>query len=204
MPRPLVRSAPTPRSPQRPQTPRCSAAIPQLAPPYPLLPRKAFSTHRFGRRPHEEIVAGSLQLMKEVRAAGAQEEFQAALTALDTGDCKKAVTEAHKSVESTMKCVLQKQTGNVGGLLAEVVKSGIVPQYYQEFLAHFQKLALGAVKERNLPGRGHGQGAEPQEVSPGLARFALHLAGAINVFLIERWLETKGDQEPEEDDDIPF
>lgn len=155
---------------------------------------------------HEEIVAGALRLMAEAGAAGAQEEFQAALAALSSGDCKKAVTEAHKSVESTMKCVLEKQTGNFGGLLAEVVKSGIVPQYYQEFLVHFQKLALGAVKERNLPGRGHGQGAEPQEVSPGLARFALHLAGAINVFLIERWLETKSDQEPEDedDDDIPF
>jgi Domain of unknown function (DUF7014) len=157
---------------------------------------------------HQEVVAGAVRLMGEVHAAGAQEEFQAALAALDSGDFKKAVTEAHKSVESTMKCVLERQTGNFGGLLADVVKSGIVPEYYREFLAHFQKLALGAVKERNLPGRGHGQGAEPQEVTPGLARFALHLAGAINVFLLERWLETKRETEEEtpsvDDDEIPF
>jgi hypothetical protein len=152
---------------------------------------------------HEEIVAGSLHLMEEVRAAGAQEEFQDALAAFDSGDFKKAVTEAHKSVESTMKCVLERQTGNFGGLLAAVVKSGIVPEYYKEFLTHFQKLALGAVKERNLPGRGHGQGAETQDVSPALAHFALHLAGTINVFLLERWLEAKGEAEPEHDD-VPF
>lgn len=43
-------------------------------------------------------------------------------------------------------------------------------------------------------------------VTPALARFALHLAGTINVFLLERWLEAEKATVPENpfDDEMPF
>lgn len=140
---------------------------------------------------HDEIQAGTLRLMKENQAEGAIEEFQNAVGFLNSGECKQAVIEAHKSVESTMKCVLETQHANFGTLLAAIIKSDIVPNYYEEFLKHFERLCLGAVKERNLPGRGHGQGVETKEVTPALAQFAIHLAGAINHFLLARWIEAK-------------
>jgi len=160
---------------------------------------------------HTEVIANSVRLMGEARAIGAQEEFQAALSSLQAGDFKNAVTEAHKSVESVMKTVLETDVHEpFGKLLGRVVKSGIVPQYYEDFLTHFKKLALGVVKERNQPGTGHGQGKNPRELTRGLAQFTVHLAASVNLFLIERWLESRTEtREPEEElvlveDDIPF
>ncbi len=132
---------------------------------------------------HDEVVAGTLRLLTETHASGAQEEFQNAVQALQAGETKQAIVEAHKSIESVMKAVLGVDTHiTFGGLLAELIKSELLPEYYDEFMIHFEKLALGAVKERNRPGTGHGQGAATREVPRALAQFTLHLAGSINLF----------------------
>lgn len=78
-----------------------------------------------------------------------------------------------------------------GKLLDQLIKSGLIPACYQEFLIHFEKLALGAVKERNRPGTGHGQGNISVDVPRSLAEFVINLAGSVNLFIIERWLEAK-------------
>lgn len=141
---------------------------------------------------HEEVQARTLRLLKESRAFGALEEFQDAIRDLQSGETKDAVIKAHKSVESVMKCVLKiDEHKTFGHLLSMLIKSGIIPLYYEEFLQHFEKLALGAVKERNLPARGHGQGAEIVKVPKSLAEFAINLAGTINLFIIQQWLEIK-------------
>jgi hypothetical protein len=138
------------------------------------------------------------------------QDFQGALSALQAGETKRAVVEAHKSVESVMKLVLGTQEHwTFGRLLSEVVKSGLVPDYYEEFLRHFEMLALGAVKERNRPGTGHGQGPQTVDVPRCLAQFAIHLAACINVFLLEHWIEKQGDKaapaQPDLlDEDVPF
>lgn len=142
---------------------------------------------------HEAVRARTLRLLREGRAVGALEEFQAAISDLQSGDTKDAVVKAHKSVESVMKAALQaNEPLGFGALLRKLIDSGILPGYYEEFLQHFEKLALGAVKERNLPGRGHGQGTDPIEVPRSLAEFAVNLAGTINLFIIQRWIETRG------------
>lgn len=141
---------------------------------------------------HEEVQARTLRLLKESRAFGALEEFQDAIRDLQSGETKDAVIKAHKSVESVMKSVLKiDEHKTFGHLLSMLIKSGIIPLYYEEFLQHFEKLALGAVKERNLPARGHGQGAEIVKVPKSLAEFAINLAGTINLFIIQQWLEIK-------------
>lgn len=160
---------------------------------------------------HQEVQARTLRLLKEGRAFGALEEYHGAIQDLQTGETKDSVIKAHKSVESVMKVVLGRdENATFGTLLADLIKSDILPDYYEEFLKHFEKLALGAVKERNLPGRGHGQGTTIKPVPRSLAEFAINLAGSINLFLIQRWLETKKQVEKatpkaaEEDDSLPF
>jgi len=141
---------------------------------------------------HEEVQARTLRLLREGRAFGALEEFQGAVRDLQAGECKDAVIEAHKSVESVMKTALGiSDHVTFGALLSRVIESGLVPEYYKEFLTHFEKLALGAVKERNRPGTGHGQGSLPTEVPQSLAEFAVNLAGSINLFIIKRWIEVQ-------------
>ncbi len=141
---------------------------------------------------HTEMRVRTLRLLKEGDATGALEEFQDAISDLQAGETKDAVVKAHKSIESVMKTALgTSEHLTFGKLLEQLLKGGLIPIYYQEFLVHFEKLALGAVKERNRPGTGHGQGNVAIDVPRSLAEFVINLAGAINLFIIERWMETK-------------
>jgi hypothetical protein len=141
---------------------------------------------------HNEIISKTQILLRDNSVAGALEEFSDAVSCLTDGRTKDAVINAHKSVESVMKTVLDTQEHlTFGNLLKKVIHTGIVPAYYEEFLNHFEKLALGAVKERNKPGAGHGQGAKTTEVPKDLAEFAVHLAAVIDLFLIRRWVESR-------------
>jgi hypothetical protein len=141
---------------------------------------------------HAEVRIRTLRLLREGDATGALEEFQDAISDLQAGETKDAVVKAHKSIESVMKTALgTSEHLTFGKLLEQLLKSGLIPTYYQEFLVHFEKLALGAVKERNRPGTGHGQGNLTIDVPRSLAEFVVNLAGAINLFIIERWLESK-------------
>jgi hypothetical protein len=160
---------------------------------------------------HDEVIAKTADLLRTAKAPGPLQEFQAALSALQSGESKRAVVEAHKSVESVMKLVLGTDEHlTFGRLLADVIKSGLLPDFYEEFLRHFEMLALGAVKARNRPGTGHGQGADSVDVPRSLAQFAIHLAGSINVFLLEHWIERQGLQsaaaqaDTPTEDDVPF
>ncbi len=155
---------------------------------------------------HNEVVAKTQMLLRENSVAGALEEFTEAVSCLTGGRTKDAVVNAHKSVESVMKTVLgTKRHPQFKTLLQNIIKSGIIPNYYEEFLEHFEKLALGVAIERNRPGSGHGQGVEPIEVPKSLAEFAVHLAATVNLFLIKRWLEFQSNQEEvTAEDDIPF
>jgi predicted transcriptional regulator len=156
---------------------------------------------------HNEVISKTQALLRDNEAAGALEEFTEAVSCLTGGETKDAIINAHKSVESVMKvCLGIKEPKKFGELLHLIIKSRILPEYYKEFLVHFEKLALASVKERNLPARAHGQGAVPTEVPKPLAEFAVHLAGAVNLFLIQRWIESrpKEEEQPASDDDIPF
>lgn len=158
---------------------------------------------------HQEVRAKTVSLLSQGKAYGALEEFQDAINDLTSGETKDAVVKAHKSVESTMKTVLgTSEHLTFGQLLERLMKSDIIPQYYEHFLTHFEQLALGVVKERNLPGRGHGQGQTATDVPRSLAEFAVNLAGSINVFIIRRGIEVQQVPTGEEDllspDDMPF
>ena len=159
---------------------------------------------------HNEVIAKTQNLLRENSVPGALEELTKASSYLTEGNTKDAVVCAHKSVESVMKtCLETKKHLTFGKLLEKLIKSEFIPEYYEEFFVHFEKLALGAAKERNLPGRGHGQGKEPTEVPKCLAEFAVHLAGTINLFLLKRWIESRPEEEeveepPFEDDGVPF
>jgi len=158
---------------------------------------------------HNEVQAKTLRLLKQGSAFGALEEFQEAIRDLQSGETKDAVIKAHKSVESVMKTALGTDEHlTFGRLLSKLIESDVVPKYYKDFLIHFEKLALGAVKERNRPGTGHGQGSLPTEVQRSLAEFAVNLAGSVNLFLIQRCIELRPEnneeKEDEFDDDVPF
>lgn len=149
-----------------------------------------------------EIHAKTIELLKVNKAYGALEEFQEAINDLTASETKDAVVNAHKSVESTMKVVLGTGSEKLrfGQLLRQLIDSNVIPEYYEEFFKNFEQLVLGVGKERNLPGRGHGQGSQATEVQKSLAEFAVNLAGSINLFLLRHLTS----DEQEKDEDIPF
>jgi len=158
---------------------------------------------------YREVQVKTINLLRENDIPGALEEYQGAISDLTSGETKDAVIKAHKSVESVMKAVLNTEEHHTfGKLLNELIKSQIIPEYYEEFLKHFEKLALGIVKERNLPARGHGQGRHSETVSPSLAEFAVNLAGSINIFITKHWIESRQvfyeDANELDADDSPF
>ncbi len=94
---------------------------------------------------HEEVQARTLRLLQEGRAFGALEEFRGAIQDLQSGEHKDAVVKAHKSVESVMKIALEiEEHRTFGRLLSDLITSGIIPGYYEDFLHHFEKLMLGS------------------------------------------------------------
>lgn len=119
---------------------------------------------------------------------------------LMSGKTKDAIAKAHKSVESVMKLVIgTSEHHTFGKLLDELIKSKVIPEYYDNFLRNFEQLVLGIGKERNLPGRGHGQGRHTIKVPDYLAELTVNLAGSINVFLIKQWRETSKEKDTLED-----
>lgn len=158
----------------------------------------------------DEVITKTQFLLKENSLNGPLEEFTQAITYLMQEQTKEAIVNAHKSLESVMKSILgvETQEYTFGRLLTDVIKSGILPDYYEDFFKHFEQLAYGAVKSRNKSGTGHGQGPQPIEIPKSLAEFAVNLAGCMNLFLIKRWLESQpSKEEPQEEinlDDLPF
>ena len=160
----------------------------------------------------EHVHSKLCALMQEVGAKGALEEFSEAIQKLQQGECKNAITAAHKSVESAMKTVLGVTRAKFGQLIRKTIDSGLIPEYYAGFCSNFEQILLAAGKERNLEGRGHGQGAEVIEVPRRLAEFAINLAAVVNLFLLREWAAkhpspsvTEASSEHEIlDDDIPF
>lgn len=111
-----------------------------------------------------------------------------------------------------MKVVLETDENmRFGQLLEAVIKSGLLPEYYDSFIRNFRELLVGVSKERNRPAGAHGQGRQPTEISEALGEFALHLAGAVNLFLLRSWIQARSKPSEEvaplvdfDDEDIPF
>jgi hypothetical protein len=140
---------------------------------------------------HTEVVKPALHLLSGSEFAGARQEFITAHEHFRHGRNKEAIVEALKSFESTMKCICEARKwacpndATAKRLIEVVFQHGLVPPPLQS-----EFTALAAVMECGLPTirnktSGHGQGAKPTEMPQYVAAFALHLAAANIVFLVE-------------------
>lgn len=140
---------------------------------------------------HAEVVTPALQLLSDDRFKGPQQEFLAAHTHYRAGEHKDALVDALSAFESTMKtiCDLKKWPYQKGARASDLVKAirsnGLLPDYldnsFDQLIATLQS---GLPKVRNEEG-GHGQGANPRETPGYVAAYALHLAAAKIVLLVE-------------------
>ena len=141
---------------------------------------------------HEEVMLPALTLLSDPRFRGAQEEFLSAHRHYREQQYKEAIADALKAFESTMKSILDergweydRERDTVNTLIRLLFEHHLIPQMLQSQFPNLRGLlesGLPTVRNRTS---GHGQGAEPVVVPKFVAEYALHMAAANIVFLVQ-------------------
>ena len=140
---------------------------------------------------HSEVVKPALGYLGEPGFEGPRDEFLSAHAHYRAGEMKDAITDANNAFESTLRAVCDRRGWSyepgapVSVLLKILRENGLLPDYLDN---SFDQLAAtlrsGLPQVRNSEG-GHGQGATPRETPDYVAGYALHLAAANILFIVE-------------------
>lgn len=135
---------------------------------------------------------------------GALEEFREARRDLSDENTKGAIVNACKSFESVLKAFQGRKEGNASVLTRALLDTAFFNDVPQEFASAFVSQVLMALPFlRNKMG-GHGQGPEVLEVPNRYARLAVHLAAALNLFVMDRHAELNATPGDSTDVELPF
>jgi len=140
---------------------------------------------------HEETVVPALRLLNKAGYESAEGEYLAAHAYYRKGEYESAMTDALKSLESTLKIICTNKgwtytaKDTASKLLEICFDNELIPNFLQ---SHFT--ALRAVLESGVPTvrnkqAGHGAGPSVRSVPDYLASFVVHSAAAAIVLLIE-------------------
>ena len=145
---------------------------------------------------HAEVVLPALSLLQSAQFEGAQNEFLKAHKHYREGNHKEAIAEALKAFESAMKQICDERKlpytprDTAQALITILISNGFVPEYLLDHLSGVRKTLEAGVPTLRNKLAGHGQGGEVKEVHQPLVAYALHLAAANIVFLVETHLQT--------------
>jgi len=140
---------------------------------------------------HAEVVTPALSLLRGPGFSGPMDEFMTALEHNRHGRHKEAVSAALNAFESTLKsiCAARKweylPTDTASDLLKVVFEKELIPPMLASQFSSLRSVMESGVPTLRNKRTGHGQGPEPVELPAHFAAFALHLAAANIVFLIE-------------------
>ena len=140
---------------------------------------------------HSEVVRPALRYLHKRGFEGPRDEFMRAHAHYRSGEIKDAISDANNAFESTLKAICDQRHwkypsgARASDLLKIVRKQGLLPSYLDN---SFDQLAAtlksGLPKVRGEEGA-HGQGATPRETPAYVAAYALHLAAAQILFLVD-------------------
>ena len=153
------------------------------------------------------IRAQSLKILETVGFEGALAEFKQAQEYFSDDKYKESINYCNLSIESVLKTILKLSREKPGKLFAEFIKSGYVPEYFDDFLKEFEHILRSVAIIRNqVLGVGHGQGDSVNDVPKSLADLSIDLSSVLIKFIINRYLESEPPQEESFDssNDIPF
>lgn len=141
----------------------------------------------------EEVLGRATDILGAPELAGAHDEFMKARDHLTDGNARDAITYAGSSVESTLKAVTG-GSGDLGKLTHAFVEYGMTD--IDKGKAKAAKKALEAVGILRNELGAHGQGASIVDVPTPYAALAVHLAAAINHFVVTQHLARMPPEEP--------
>lgn len=140
---------------------------------------------------HANVVKPAISLLNTAGFYGASDEFLRAHEHYRKDRYLEAMSDALKAFESTMKSICDGNGWNYPSgatakvLIKTVLDNGLVPKYMETHLAGLRntlEAGLPTVRNKNS---GHGQGMLAKKVPDYFAAYALHLAAANIVFLVE-------------------
>lgn len=140
---------------------------------------------------HAEAVKPALRLLREKRYAGAEEEFRKAFEHYRKGNTKEALTDALKSIESTMKVICHQRgwtvqpTGTAKALIDVCLENGLIPIFWQNHFSSLRSMLESSVPTARNKTSGHGQGVTIHQVPEYLAGYVLHMTASTIVFLVK-------------------
>lgn len=164
-----------------------------------------------------EILYKTGKLLSNHRFETAHIDFLDARRRLSTGDYTGCIISANNSLESYLKKLLDKRKDNQGKLKTILIKSGLIPDYFQGFINSFDGLLQSAFTIANKTVR-HGRIEEhdhENKIDEPVASFCLNLVGTLILFITDRQIEFNKIGKIEEnkigenisesiEDDLPF
>ena len=139
----------------------------------------------------------ALSLMKELKDAepvfqSAYTELTDAAEALEKNDFQSAINNAEKSYESILKVIVGNDNGNAEMLINQYMKYVTIPETMTKegFKGNVMK-SLPFI--RNNSGADHGAGSKTVVISKPMAKLAVNLACALDIYLIEEYKENYGE-----------
>lgn len=163
-----------------------------------------------------DILFKTSKLLKTESFDMSLSDFLDARQRLSKGDYSGSIICANNALESFLKKLLDKKNENQGALKKLLIKSKLIPDYFNGFLDYFEGLLQASFTIANKSSR-HGQKDLPSElnkVDEPIASFCLNLVGTMIIFITERHIEINSKQihpnenvknEPNLDsDDLPF
>lgn len=165
-----------------------------------------------------EVLFQTTKLLSTNNFETAHADFLDARQRLSAGDYSGAIISANNSLESYLKKLFNLKNENQGKLKKALIKSGLIPDYFNGFLDHFDGFVQSAFTIANKSAR-HGKMdklKEKNQVDEPIAAFCLNLIGTIILFIMDRHIKsqpTKLESKSEEvssikietnNDELPF
>jgi len=138
---------------------------------------------------HQEVVKPVLQLLRQAKFKGANEEFLSAHAHYREGKFKECLNDCLKAFESTLKVVCTqkrwvfKPTDTAKTLLEIVFRGDLISPFLQSHFTGLRTTLESGVPTVRNKLSGHGQGAIAVEVPEYVAGYALNLT-ATNILLL--------------------
>ena len=140
---------------------------------------------------HSELTVPAIVLLNELNFKGASDEFLKAQEHYKNGRYKESSVDALKAFESTMKSICDSRKwsydssrATANALIEIMFQKQLIPSYLDNQFSSLKKvLESGTPTVRNKTS-GHGQGTNVTEVPQYMAAYALHMAAANIVFLV--------------------